>query len=302
LTDDQIWKMELALRKYFMAISKSGIGFFVINTMILKDTFKVRPDQAIGYSMGEPGMMASLEVWHDPGQLVDKTYDSPTFMRRLHGELDVLREFWQMDTANKAPNQKLWDSYTLQVTPEVVEEVIKDEPRVFLTIINAPEEVVIAGDPEACLRIIKKIDCKYYPLSLDLIIHCDPARLEYDNLAELYTLPTKKNPGIKFYSSSYYKPLPTESRVIGQSIAKAFCEVVDFPRLISQAYEDGARIFIEVGSRKFCCNLIDKILMGKEYLATPINVKGTTDQISIVRVLAQLVSHRVPVNLSPLQM
>ncbi len=300
LTEDQIWKMELQLRKYFMAISQSGIGFFVINTMILKDTFKVVPYCAIGYSMGEPGMMASLEVWQNPGQLVDKTLVSPTFMNRLHGKLEALREYWGLASDSNDSDEKIWDCYTLLTTPSIVEAAIKDEERVFMTIINTAEEVVIAGDPEACMRTIEKIDCKYYPLSLDLVIHCDPTRLEHDRLVDLYTLPTKRNPGIKFYSSSYCKPIPIESKAIGQSIAKAFCETVDFPRLINQAYDDGARIFVEVGSRKFCCNLIDKILKGKEHLATPINVKGTPDQISIVRVLAQLVSHRVPVDLSPL--
>ncbi len=300
LTEDQLWKMELELRKYFMAISQSGIGFFVINTMILKDTFKVTPSCAIGYSMGEPGMMAALDVWEDPRQLLDKTISSPTFMNRLLGRLEALREYWGLASDAGDFDKKLWDCYTLQTTPAIVEDAIRDEERVFMTIINTPEEVVVAGDPEGCMRTIKKIDCKYYPLSLDLVIHCDPTRLEYDRLVDLYTLPTKRNPGIKFYSSSYCKPIPLESKAIGQSIAKAFCETVDFPRLIGQAYDDGARIFIEVGSRKFCCNLIDKILKGKGHLATPINVKGTPDQISVARVLAQLVSHRVPVDLSPL--
>ena len=64
---------------------------------------------------------------------------------------------------------------------------------------------------------------------------------------------------------------------MAHSIARAFSETVDFPRLVNQAYDDGARIFIELGSRKFCSNLIDKILKDKDHLAMAINVKGTMD-------------------------
>jgi PfaB family protein len=161
-------------------------------------------------------------------------------------------------------------------------------------------EVVIAGEPESCRRVIKQMGCKHYPLGLDLAIHCSPTRLEYERIVDLYTLPLCENPGIKFYSSSCYKPIPLRSKSVAHSIAKAYSETVDFPRLVNQAYEDGARLFIELGSRKFCCNLIDRILGGKDHLAMAINVKGTKDQASLVRVLAQLVSHRVPVDLSPL--
>jgi PfaB family protein len=169
-----------------------------------------------------------------------------------------------------------------------------------MTIINTPEEVVIAGDPDSCRRVIKKIGCKHYVLGLDLAIHSDPARMEYDRIVDLYTLPLCRNPDIKFYSSSCYKPIPLRSRAVAHSIAKAYSEPVDFPRLVNQAYEDGVRLFIELGSRKFCSNLIDKILEGKDHLAMAINVKGTKDQASLVRILAQLVSHGVPVDLSPL--
>jgi len=255
LTFDQMWKMELRMRKDIMTISRSGMAFFALYTMILRDVFKVTPDCALGYSMGEPGMLASLGVWPDPLQLNDRFRNYPTFRERIHGRLDAVREYWGL-AANNSNDEKIWE-------------------------------------------VIKKLDCKYYALNLNLAIHCDPVRLEYDRLVDLYTLPVNSSPGIKFYSSSCYKPIPIRSKAVGHSIAKAFCETVDFPRLVNQAYKYGARVFIEMGSRKFCCNLIEKILEGKDYLAVPMNIKGTKDQTSVVRVLAQLVSHRVPVELSP---
>ena len=300
LTEDEVWERELRLRKDIMTIAESGMGFFMLYTMILKDSFKVMPQCALGYSMGEPGMIASLGVWSEPGSLSDRFRRSPAFQEHLSGPLTAVRAYWNLSGNGDGAGTNLWDSFTLQASASHVREAIKGEERVYLTIINAPEEVVIAGAPEDCRRVIRKIGCKYYALGLDLAIHCGPTRLEYDRLLDIYTLPVLQGTGIKFYSSSCYKPIPLRSKAIAHSIAKAFSETVDFPRLVNQAYEDGARLFIELGSRKFCCNLIDRILKGRDHLAMAVNVKGTRDEVSLVRVLAQLVSHRVPVDLSPL--
>lgn len=300
LTEDEIWKSELQLRKDIMTMGECGMGFFALFTMVLRDCFKIAPQMAIGYSMGEPGMMASLGVWEGIEPLKEKFVRSPIFTERLNGRLTAVREYWGLGAEAPEDPGEIWNSFTLQAAPDTVRQAMAGEDRVFLTIINTSEEVVIAGDPAGCKRVIERVGCRSYPLSLNLAIHSAPARVEYDELVGLYTLPTERKPELKLYSSSCYKAIPVRSKAVAHSISKAFCEPVDFPRLVNQAHEDGARIFIEVGARKFCTNLIDKILEGRDHLAMAVNVKGTRDEISLVRVLAQLVGHRVPVDLSPL--
>ncbi|MHC5826468.1 MAG: hypothetical protein ACYT04_64055, partial [Nostoc sp.] len=75
---------------------------------------------------------------------------------------------------------------------------------------------------------------------------------------------------------------------------------VNFPRLVNQVYEDGARIFIEVGCGTGTSRLIDKILERKEYITVSLSQKGIDEQTSIIKALAKLVSHHVSLNLSPL--
>jgi PfaB family protein len=300
LTADETWKIELWMRRDIMTIAESGMGFFGLCTTLLRERFQVHPQCALGYSMGEPAMLASLGVWADPFALTDRFRQCPTFNDRLQGELNAVREYWGLDGHTTDLPDKLWDSYTLRATPDAVREAMAGIDRVFLTIINTPEEVVIAGDPKGCLRVAEQLDCKYYPLGLELAIHCGPTQLEYDRMAKLYTLPVNRNTDVKFYSSSCYQPIPIRSNAVAHSIAEAFCQPVDFPRLVNQAYDDGVRFFVEIGSRKFCCNLIEKILKDRDHVALPVNVKGTKDQTTFARLLAQLVSHRVPVDLSPL--
>jgi len=300
LSEDQIKSLERQLRRDIMSISESGMGFSVLFTMIMRNIFRINPDCALGYSLGEAAMMASLGVWQNPGQLAMKFRKSPVFSECLHGELSAVRDSWQLGQYRPEAKEQIWESYTLLTSPKIVKETIAGEEKVFLTLINTPSEVVIAGDPESCLRVINNLGCKYFPLRLGLAIHSGPTHHEYDRLVDLYMLPTGEKSEIKFYSSSCYKALPIRSKSVAHSIAKAFCETVDFPRLVTQVHEDGTKIFIEMGPRQACSLWINEILKDKKHIAIPINMKGVRDKVSIGRVLTQLISHRVPVDLSPL--
>ncbi|MDM8536105.1 PfaB family protein [Desulfobacterales bacterium HSG17] len=299
-TEDELKSLERAMRKDIMDISECGISFSVIYTMIMAGYFKLFPESAIGYSMGETSMMASLMVWQDPGQLSGKLKETEVFSKALHGELTAVRKDWGLPEYDKGKEKFIWESYTLLADRELVQKAVENEDQVYMTLINTDNEVVIAGDPDSCIRVAEKLGCQYFPLRLDLAIHSKPAWSEYDNIVDLFTLPTHEPSGIKFYSSSCYMPLPMRSKAIANSIARAFCDPVDFPRLVRKVHDDGGRIFIEAGPRQICSLWINEILKDQEFAAIPLNIKGTKDQISIVRALAQLVSHRVNVDITAL--
>ncbi|HRF98967.1 MAG TPA: hypothetical protein PLZ51_27340, partial [Aggregatilineales bacterium] len=64
------------------------------------------------------------------------------------------------------------------------------------------------------------------------------------------------------------------------------------------AYNDGARVFIEVGAQNTCTRWIRDILRDKPHVAVATNRMGVSDSQSIARLIAKLVSHRVPMDLS----
>ena len=223
------------------------MSFSVIYTMIMAGVFNLIPKYALGYSMGEASMMASLMVWKNPGELSEKLKTNDAFSSALSGDLTAVQEAWNLsanDTnADTSDNKaKIWESYTLLEDRKKVEELVSKEDRVYITLVNTDNELVIAGDPEKCLQVIKKLNCKYFPLKLALAIHSDPAYLVYDKLVDLYSLEVNKSAGIKLYSSSCYLPVPLKTKAVANSIAKAFCDTVDFPRLVRKVYDDGGRI------------------------------------------------------------
>ncbi|NJL32943.1 MAG: hypothetical protein HC893_02685 [Chloroflexaceae bacterium] len=107
-------------------------------------------------------------------------------------------------------------------------------------------------------------------------------------------------PDIQFYSAAEYAPLTLDTDTVAQSIAKVFCNQLDFTRLVEQVYAAGARIFVEVGAARTCSRWVDSILDERPHVALSVNKRGVDDHTSLVRLLAQLASHSVPLNLAPL--
>ena len=212
-----------------------------------------------------------------------------------------MREFWNLPTLGESdPHELLWANYLLMVGPEKVKEALPDEPRVYLTHINTPRQVVIGGDPAACRRIIERLKCKSIQAPFNYAIHSAPIHSELEMLTELHSNPVMGQPAMTLYSAATYRPMPVERQAIARQIAQALCNTLDFPRLVRLAYDDGARIFIELGAGSNCARWINETLQNQPHASYSINRKGVDDYLSILRLIARLVAQHVPVNLSVL--
>ena len=70
---------------------------------------------------------------------------------------NAVEEALRIKEINKA-DEIIWGCYSIRLPPSQVNEIIDKEKHVYLILINTPEEVVIAGEPIACERVIKKLD------------------------------------------------------------------------------------------------------------------------------------------------
>lgn len=284
-----------------LAIFDVDMLFARFITQIMRDEFQLQPKMAFGYSLGETSMMVATGVWDDFTQGIIALHASTLFSDRLSGAKKAVREYWKIPSSQYLPNNDFWANYVLMTTPSQLREYLQHEPRVFLTQINTPEEVVIAGEPAACERIIQILGCNAFRAPFDHVIHCEAMASEYAEIAKINTLPVRKNlPDVVLYTAAEYGPVKLESQAIAHSIAKGLSQLLDFPRLVNRVYEDGARIFIETGAGNVCSRWINKILNNKEHVTVSLNRRGLDDHSGIVKALAKLVSHQVPVDLSPL--
>jgi len=275
---------------------ESGISLSVLHTIILKDIFGVSPDTAFGYSLGESSMLWANGVWQNGEESSAKWRSSALYKTQLFGPMDSVRSYWNEDQLE----EEFWGSYILKAPLEAVKSFLVDEPQVFLTIINTSEEVVIAGKRTACQRVISKLACHALPMPFNTAIHNPAVHSSYPDFIELYTHEVQEESQIQFLSAAEYDQLPITKDALARSMAKMTCNPVDFPRLVEKAYQNGARLFIEVGPQKTCSRWIEKILKSQPHGVIPINKKQQPDYDGVLKVVSMLLSHHVPLNLTHL--
>lgn len=280
-----------------LAMLESETGFAGFITTILRDYFQVEPDAAFGYSLGETSMMYAQGIWGDIERSSDVINTSALFKTRLSGTKEVVREYWQL--ADTQQNE-LWRTYVVMVNSELVREKLQTESRVYLTQISTPKEVIIAGDPQGCERVIASLGCDAFRAPFNHVIHCPAMKSEYDELVELNTLPLRENPQISFYSAANYQKINCSSQEIAHSLTQTLCQQLDFPRLVERVYQDDYRIFIEVGVGSNCSRWIKDILKSKEHAVVSLHRRGTNDFMSLIKAIAKLWSHRVQLDMSVL--
>lgn len=281
------------------AIMAAGTSYSILVTLIMRDYLGLKPDIGLGYSLGEFTMPWAMGAWTEGDRYNAALQQSPLFTTRLSGPKNAVREFWGLPPVEVATDD-VWGSFVIKGSPAQVEPALNGESKVYLTHINTPQEVIIAGDPASCQRVIDRLGLPAQRTPFNDVLHCEPLRTEQAALADLHRLPVRDVSPVRFYSTSVYGPIGLDSESIAQGIANCLSHRVDFPRLINRAYDDGIRFFIELGPRGTCSRWINEILAGRDYLAASVNKRGMSDQQSVLRLVAQLVSHQVSLDLSRL--
>ncbi len=276
----------------------SGICFSFLYTVILQEYFGIKPDAALGYSLGEDSMMFATGIWTQADAMRTSLETSPIFHERVSGKQKAIREYWGI--ADDESGESIWANYVLMAPYEKVMETIQPGEHVYVTHINTPRQVVIGGEDQACLRVAQELRCMHLKAPYNHAIHCPPVESEFNDFVHLHHWPVENEPEIPVYSAADYEPLTLSSHAIAESFARMLTHPIDFPRLVNRAYEDGARVFIELGAGSNCSKWVDAILKDRRHASTTINQVNVDDHVSVLKLLSRLISHRISMNLSPL--
>jgi PfaB family protein len=302
LSARQMERLELKLQDDATTMLLFGTGAAVFFTTILRDYFRLEPQAAFGYSLGEFSMMYALKAWTKADEIAERLHCSSLFKTRLSGAKETVREFWRLPATapeQEAPEQEnFWGTYVLLSDPAIVKTALERESRVYLTHINTPTEVVIAGDNQTCQRVIRELNCDYFPAPSKHVLHCEAMASEFDELTNWFTLPVQPVSQVALYTAATYGRTRLDSQDVSRSIAQALCQPLDFPHLIHQVYENGARVFIELGPGGTCSRWIRETLKQQDHTTITFNTRGVDDHTSTLRALAKLVGHCVPLDLA----
>jgi PfaB family protein len=264
-------------------------------TTILR-SLGVNPDAAIGYSMGESSALVALGAWRSRDLLCSRLRSSPLFQTELAGPRNAARRAWKL-----APSEPVdWVAGVISRPAETVEAAVSGSSRVYLMIRNTADESVIGGERDAVDRIVKALRASFVALPTVSTVHCEIGGLVEAEYRALHDLETHTPVAIDFYSGVWGHPYAVDRQSAADAIAAQARHPIDFPAVIERAYRDGIRVFLEVGPGSSCTRLVDRILGGRPHLARAACRSDGNSLGTVLELLAELIAHRLPVDLSSL--
>ncbi|MBI5895907.1 MAG: type I polyketide synthase, partial [Desulfobacterales bacterium] len=264
-------------------------------TRLLKQ-FNLRPDAAIGYSLGESAGLFALDAWPDHGQMLDRLASSDLFKTQLCGPCEALRRTWQIPSDEEVQ----WRVAVVNRPAAQVDEAIAAIPHVRRLIVNTPNECVIGGLDGPVAQVIKQLGCEALYLDGVVTVHCDAAQPMAQAYKDLHRFPTSTVAGLRFYGCAQADSYALSSEAAADSILQQALKGFDFPATIRKAYADGVRIFVEIGPQSSCTRMIRQILGEAPHLAVTANTRGEDECLSLVKCLGTLAAAGLTVDLAPL--
>ncbi len=268
------------------------LGTFVSDVV---SSFDIKPDAVIGYSLGETAGFFSTRTWTARDEMLQRIQQSTLFTEELAGPCTSVQKAWGTDKPID------WALGVINTSADKVKTVLERYEHVYLLIINTPNECVIGGDRTELDQAVKDFNVQYHPLSGVTTVHCEVAKPVEKAYRDLHLFKTTPPKGITFYSGIRGGAYDVTQDSAADSILDQALAPFDYTRVINSAYEDGVRLFIEMGPGASCTRMIGQILGDKRHYAKAICVKGQNDVDNVFQVLSRLYVEGINVNFSKLE-
>lgn len=286
-TEAERERLEAALRQVDFgseAVFTADMAFFS-----LLEALGIRADVMAGHSTGEnAALFASGLVRVTPDSLVEIVRRMNDVFRDVHGRDDV-------------PTGTL---LTVGALPRAaIDEVLAAYPDVRLTMDNCPNQVILFGatprmDELRTLLAAKGAVCTDLPMSW--AYHTPFVAPMADAFARILGPDLIAKPIAQVYSCASAGPFPDEPDAIRALMHAQYVSPVRFSDTVRRLYDDGVRIFLEVGPGGVLTGFVGDILREKSHLALASDSRRGSRLEQFLGVVGQLFLHEVPVDLAPL--
>ena len=294
---EQFWRSELpeSLHDNHNALV---IGQVALGTAVsdLVRSFGIEPQAVSGYSLGESAGLFSFGAWTDRDGMSQRLNASTLFTDDLAGECKAARKVWGL----KKGEQVDWVLGLVDAPAARVRQALTGKDRAYLLIVNTHRECVVGGDREQVEALVRELNAHFFALRGVTTVHCPVAEPVAKPYRELHLFPVTAPADITFYSCALGRSYPVSTESAADVILAQALDTVDYTKVIEQAYADGVRIFLEMGPGNSCSRMIASILEGKPHLARAACYAGPKPTSLILRLLANCLAERIPVNLSAL--
>jgi acyl transferase domain-containing protein/3-hydroxymyristoyl/3-hydroxydecanoyl-(acyl carrier protein) dehydratase len=253
----------------------------------------VRPDATLGYSLGEAASLFAARAWTQRDEMLRRMERSTLFTDDLAGRCEAARRAWGLPDGADVD----WRLGVVARPAAVVRDALAARERCYLLIVNAPDECVVGGDREAVEALVRDLRCTLLPLSGVTTVHCEVADPVARAYRDLHLFDVTPPDGLRIYSPAWARAYePTRERC-ADSILEQAASGFDFPALVERAWEDGLRIFLEMGPGGSCTRMISRILGERPHVARAACPSGGDELSALLRLLGACAAERLEVDL-----
>lgn len=186
---------------------------------------------------------------------------------------------------------------------DTIKSALADLVDVVLANHNSPSQTVISGPTASIEKALARLDeagiaarrievaCAFHSPVVAAASHAFADFIEDMDISHSQGL---------VYSNTTAKPYPASPEDIKARLAQHISEPVRFVEQIENMYDEGARIFIEVGPGRTLSSLTDKILKDKDKAVVAIDEKGQPGLRTLLSAVAQLIALDKSLNLDVL--
>jgi malonyl CoA-acyl carrier protein transacylase len=268
-----------------------------VHAAFTRDILGLQPDLALGLSQGEMSALLAYGVWGSRQGEFERMLHGGRYARLVAGAPEAARRHWGLPEGSEVQ----WRNWTVLGPVEQVLERIACETRAYVSIVYSPVHCLLAGEAQACRRVLAACP--------GLTAFLTPGSAEHTPvMAEMraawfrqHHRPTRPAPGIKFYSHHFGGAYGLTDERVAEAITGQAMDPLDFPAAAWRAWDSGVRVFIEHGPRNLLTSALSRLLPRGEGVFLALDVQGENSLIRAVKVAAELWSRGVPVDLDRLQ-
>jgi PfaB family protein len=253
----------------------------------------IKPDAMIGISLGESAGLFGMRLWRNRDEMLRRIRQSTLFQSDLAPPFDAARQHFGWSGTGPIN----WTVGVIQAHGDDIRSHLRPGLRAYLLMMTGPGESVIGGLAEDVRKLAELVGGRFVVLDGVTLAHCEAGKPVERPYRDLHLLPITPVAGLKVYSGAWGRTYTPTDMNAADSITTGLLNVIDVPAVINAAYRDGVRLFLEVGPGGSATRSIASILNGKPHLARTISAARQNETSLALRLLAQLISERVPVDL-----
>ncbi|MFN2167000.1 MAG: hypothetical protein ACK2U9_12160, partial [Anaerolineae bacterium] len=238
------------------------------HAVLTREWLKLEPQAVLGVSSGETNSVFALDAWRDMDAMFAAMDSQGMYTREIAGDYATAKRAWQ----DRGVDEIDWVGWRVLAPVAEVEAALAGEAFAYLTMINAPADCLIAGQADACARVVDKLGRhRAVENRAEIIAHHPVMQAWEEPWYAIHARATRPVPGVRFYSNASGTHYAPTRETVAAALTDQATKGVDFRRVVDAAWRDGVRIFIEHGPRNSCTNYIRSILGEREHFAVALD-------------------------------